>query len=50
MAEGRDALVAQRLGRLVSVDMVTEAGAGPLTLPAVHRLACSIIAQLSLYL
>lgn len=28
MAEGRDALVAQKLGRLVSVDMVTEAGAG----------------------
>jgi hypothetical protein len=27
-AEGRDALVAQRLARLISVDMVTEAGAG----------------------
>ena len=33
-AEGRDALVAQRLGRLVSVDMVTEAGAsGKFLLP-----------------
>ena len=28
MAEGRPALVAQRLARLISVDMVTEAGAG----------------------
>lgn len=27
-AEGKDALVAQRLGRLISVDLVTEAGAG----------------------
>ena len=32
-AEGRDALVATKLGRLVSVDLVTEAGAGGKILP-----------------
>jgi hypothetical protein len=44
-AEGREALVAQKLGRLVSVDMVTEAGAGGKILP--YAASRSVLAEIS---